>query len=539
MIYDPLCIAIILGVWGTVVALDLYSAQVLCGVVPLISGFFIGILLGDPITGTYVGAYLQLMALGLVPIGGKVPLDFEIITAIIVVSIIVGGVDPYLIPVFILSLIPLGVLMKYLEVYARSFNALWIKKAEESIDKGKLDDISKWHFLGLLPLAGVRGFLHVIGAYIMLRWGINALRDLVREAPTWFFGGLKVVGELLPLLGFSILLTYMSYEKKYHILLASFTLSALLTVSDSLIALAVLIVILVRVAWLWAKGEFEIGSLIYNDQELGKLGKKILRAVTFRSGFLLQCSWNYERMQALGYLFSILPALKRIYRDNELLKRAAKIHLEFFNTNPFLAPILVGVNVAIEERNLGNFELIRSLRRGLMGAFMGIGDGLVIFSVGGILLVMGSVLSLQSMVNPLYAYVPLIVILIFDSVFIPFKLKGSELGYKGGLKIIDFLAKEKIKKLKDAFEQLSLLTMGALIPVISHLRVSSLSHMAMEIKFISTIISINKFISGVISLLALLLMKKLYGWYGILFSLLMIFLIGFLLGALGILTTPI
>ena len=35
-----------------------------------------------------------------------------------------------------------------------------------------------------------------------------------------------------------------------------------------------------------------------------------------RSLFFYQWGWNYERMQGSGYLFTILPQLRKIYGDD-------------------------------------------------------------------------------------------------------------------------------------------------------------------------------------------------------------------------------
>lgn len=49
---------------------------------------------------------------------------------------------------------------------------------------------------------------------------------------------------------------------------------------------------------------------IYEDQNIGaELTKKDINRVAWRS-MLLQASFNYERMQASGWLYGLLPALK-------------------------------------------------------------------------------------------------------------------------------------------------------------------------------------------------------------------------------------
>lgn len=62
-----------------------------------------------------------------------------------------------------------------------------------------------------------------------------------------------------------------------------------------------------------------------------KLTQSDIRGVFLRSN-LFQGSWNFERMQALGFCFSMVPAIRRLYpENNEARKQAIRRHLEFFN----------------------------------------------------------------------------------------------------------------------------------------------------------------------------------------------------------------
>lgn len=50
---------------------------------------------------------------------------------------------------------------------------------------------------------------------------------------------------------------------------------------------------------------------IYEDQSIGvELTRKDINRVAWRS-MLLQASFNYERMQGSGWLYGLLPALKK------------------------------------------------------------------------------------------------------------------------------------------------------------------------------------------------------------------------------------
>ncbi len=70
---------------------------------------------------------------------------------------------------------------------------------------------------------------------------------------------------------------------------------------------------------------------------------------------LLQGSWNFERLQGLGFLFAILPALKKIY-PREDLQSVCQQHASYFNTHPYLAPLVAGAVLKLEEERAAGIE---------------------------------------------------------------------------------------------------------------------------------------------------------------------------------------
>jgi PTS system N-acetylgalactosamine-specific EIID component, Man family (TC 4.A.6.1.4) len=92
-----------------------------------------------------------------------------------------------------------------------------------------------------------------------------------------------------------------------------------------------------------------VNENIYEDQQIGaELTKQDINRVAWRS-MLLQASFNYERMQASGWLYGLLPALKKIHTNKRDLARAMKGHMGFFNTHPFLVTFVIGIILAMER----------------------------------------------------------------------------------------------------------------------------------------------------------------------------------------------
>ena len=81
-----------------------------------------------------------------------------------------------------------------------------------------------------------------------------------------------------------------------------------------------------------------------------EISKKDITRLGFRSS-LLQASFNYERMQAGGFTWAMLPILKKIYKDDKPgLSAAMKDNLEFINTHPNLVGFLMGLLISMEEK---------------------------------------------------------------------------------------------------------------------------------------------------------------------------------------------
>ena len=76
----------------------------------------------------------------------------------------------------------------------------------------------------------------------------------------------------------------------------------------------------------------------------GDLGQIFMRS------FLFQSMWSFQRMQNVGWLFSLWPVFRRLYPDPAERARAAQAHADYFNTHPYTADIILGVAAGLEER---------------------------------------------------------------------------------------------------------------------------------------------------------------------------------------------
>ena len=105
-----------------------------------------------------------------------------------------------------------------------------------------------------------------------------------------------------------------------------------------------------------------------------QLYKKTLNKMVWLSCFL-QASFNYERMQACGWLWGMLPGLQKIHTNKEDLKASMAHNLDFLNTHPFLVTFVMGIVLSLEQ-NKADTATIRSVRISAAGPLGGIGDAL-------------------------------------------------------------------------------------------------------------------------------------------------------------------
>ena len=164
-----------------------------------------------------------------------------------------------------------------------------------------------------------------------------------------------------------------------------------------------------------------------------QLSKSDRQKVWWRSTFL-QGSWNYERMQNLGWAYSLIPAIKKLYTKKEDQAAALERHMEFFNTHPYVAAPIIGVTLALEEEKANGAAIddaaIQGVKIGMMGPLAGIGDPVFWFTVRPILGALGA--SLAATGNILG---PLIFFIAWNAIRMAFLWYTQELGYKAGSEI--------------------------------------------------------------------------------------------------------
>src|SRR4030067_3126931 len=192
-----------------------------------------------------------------------------------------------------------------------------------------------------------------------------------------------------------------------------------------------------------------------------KLTRSDLMSAFWRYIFLFQCGWNYERMQSVGYCYTMIPILKKLHPDPEEFKEAFLTNLNFFNTNPVVgAPLIIGGHIALAEAG-ASLETTEGFKVGLMGPLAGVGDTLVwalynsiIFSIGASMALGGSVLG------------PILVILLVFFPYLAVRYWQFFWAYNQGTSLVASLGGGIIARLTEFATLIGLVVIGGFTPSI-------------------------------------------------------------------------
>lgn len=234
-----------------------------------------------------------------------------------------------------------------------------------------------------------------------------------------------------------------------------------------------------------------------------KITKSDLNKVFWRMQ-LLNVTNNFQSMQAIGFLSSFIPVLKRLYGDKpvELRAEAMKRHLKFFNSHVNSDALILGIAAAVEEStDEDEKDTVTAIKTGLMGPLAGIGDSILKFtwlpicgSIGASLALNGSILG------------PILMFLLYNIVNVATKYYGIHWGFSKGLDMINGKGTDILQRLSNMANVVGLTVIGALIA--SVVKIKFAATMTAGENVIAFQEMFDKVMPGLFSLLATILIYK-------------------------------
>lgn len=105
------------------------------------------------------------------------------------------------------------------------------------------------------------------------------------------------------------------------------------------------------------------------------LTKKDCVKGAIRWSLMAVTTFNYDTQLAPAVVFGIGPLLRKIYKDDDEYVEALNNHYKYFNTMPWLANIVLGATLALEDKEgITSLDAVQNIKVSLMGPLAGIGD---------------------------------------------------------------------------------------------------------------------------------------------------------------------
>jgi mannose/fructose/N-acetylgalactosamine-specific phosphotransferase system component IID len=338
----------------------------------IILGPVTGLIMGDLHTGLVIGGTLELIFMGAVDIGGSVPPNLPIGSTLGTAFAISAGLTT---DEALLIAIPAALLGSFFELLAKTVSTVFVSGAERFADEGNASGVS-----AMVHLGNLAHFLAVaIPTFLALQLGSDAVDSLSSAIPDTVQSGIRTAGSVLPALGFGILLSMLAAPNLLPWFFLGFALAAyaqfgvLGTAFVGIMAATIYVIQTggVKIVRQAAEAETAVESHVPRSEQ---------RRIFWRS-FALQSAFSFDRMQALGFTWTLMPFLRKLYGNTEEFGKALRRHLAFFNTHMWIPGPIFAMVADLEARRAENPEevdvsSIQAVKGSLMGPLAGIGDSM-------------------------------------------------------------------------------------------------------------------------------------------------------------------
>jgi len=470
-----------------------------------------GLIMGDLKTGLLMGGTLELIFMGATAIGGSVPPNIPVGAVIGTAFAISAGLS---VEEALVIAVPVALLGSLFELLAKTISTVFVNAAEKYAEKGNTGGISAMVHLGNVA----HGLSTAIPVFIALVLGQDAVAAASSALPESIRMGITVAGKILPALGFGILLSMLASPSFLPWFFIGFAIAA-------------------YAGWGVLGVSFVGITLVSSSKEkvdqYRVVSKKDQVQMFWRS-FGLQSAFSFDRMQALGFTWTLMPFLKKIYEGSKEFSAALKRHLAFFNTNPWVVGPIVAVVAELEAKRAKNpdevdEQAIQAVKGSLMGPLAGIGDSMI---QGTLVPIMGGVASsLALQENPI---APILFFVVVNVVHFWVRWNSLSISFKFGTRFFEEVDQSSMSRLLEGATIAGLMGVGGLVgtwlniktPIVYTIQDASINLQAMLDSIMPKLLPL------VATLLVYLGIKK-----GLKNTqvLLIIFIVGGILGALKIL----
>ncbi|WP_042354088.1 PTS mannose/fructose/sorbose/N-acetylgalactosamine transporter subunit IIC [Bacillus rubiinfantis] len=210
---------------------------------PLVTGFFVGLVMGDIKTGVIMGATLELAFIGSFSVGAAIPPDVVTGGVLGTAFAISSGAGTETALLLGLPIATFTLVLK--NIYLGLFLPVLAHKADKYAEDGNTRGIEAMHLIGGFGLSLMLAIIVTVSFYV----GSDAIKHVLNAIPDFIQTGLQIATGILPALGFAMLARLLINKKVVPYFFLGFLIVAYLKVPVTGIALlgAIVAVIMVNI----------------------------------------------------------------------------------------------------------------------------------------------------------------------------------------------------------------------------------------------------------------------------------------------------
>jgi PTS system mannose-specific IID component len=191
-------------------------------------------------------------------------------------------------------------------------------------------------------------------------------------------------------------------------------------------------------------------------------GRRMIGA--FLRSLFIHSTWNFWRMQNLGFAFAMIPTIRFLGGNLENRSRMLARHLQLFNTNPYMSGPIIGATMKLEEDSFsdGNCPEVDQLKTTLMAPYAAIGDSFFWGALKPLAAAVGVLLAMKG-----FFCACLVALLIYNPIHLWIRLKGFMEGYRKGKDGIEFIRAMNLPRISRRIRWLSVTILSVLALAVS------------------------------------------------------------------------
>lgn len=190
-----------------------------------------------------------------------------------------------------------------------------------------------------------------------------------------------------------------------------------------------------------------------SESQVTDRGPDKIRSIDLAGVFVrslsIQSSWNFSRMQNVGFAYALGPVVRRMGTTERKRREILTRHVERFNSHPYFSAPILGAVVRLEEECIDRDECQGAveMKKTLMSPYAAVGDPFFWGGMKPMAAAIGVLLAFKG-----FLLAPLVFLLLYNSVHIWFRVQGFIEGYRDGKGAFQFIGSirmaDKIRNVK-------------------------------------------------------------------------------------------